>query len=243
MGKLHLRNVVFPAVLLSCSIFSTLTLPFVLSDPNPVDVKLPPFFEGEIQPIFTGDNKTFTIRYIGAAIVISVGTGLLTVEVLRRMQHSTQTGNSVLQSDDDSLPNSELLSGESGDSFDWESFTPLPDLVEAFEFREVGAGSDGTSPELALSAEANSGIAVLDDQGETCRIKIPDSEQTQFALMWNGDYYRFFRVRQTQDKALAIARKLARQGEQVVVSHLEQGYAVWVRASEVAPDLVSPISL
>ena len=247
MSKLHLKNVVFPAVLLSCSIFSTLTLPFVLSDPNPVTVKLPPFFEGEIQPIFTSDNKTFTIRYIGGAIVTSVGTGLLTIEVLRRMQKQSQ---SSAPSSKIAIHPAEFLSDN---SLDLETFTPLPELAESFELRE-NAKSDTadaktthaktTYPEAALfTAETNYGIAVLDEQGETCRIKTSDSEQTEFALMWNGDYYRFFRVRETQDKALSIARKLARQGEQVVVSHLEHGYAVWIRASEAATELVSPISL
>lgn len=244
MSRLHLKNVVFPAVLLSCSIFSTLTLPFVLSDPNPVTVKLPPFFEGEIQPIFTSDNKTFTIRYIGAAIVASVGTGLLTIELLRRLQQQTQSSASKI-----AIHPAEFLS----DGSDLDTFTPLPDLAEAFELKKDAepnaAYSNITYPNTTYSevapfaAETDYGIAVLDEQGETCRIKVSDSEQTEFALMWNGDYYRFFRVRQTQDQALSIARKLARQGEQVVVSHLEHGYAVWVRASEAAAEFVSPVLL
>lgn len=164
MGRLHLRNVVFPAVLLSCSIFSTLTLPFVLSDSNPVTVKLPPFFEGEVQPIFTGDNKAFTIRYIGIAIVVSVSTGLLTVEVLRRAQKQTQSEASAFEA------NGELLSVEtstetvlSNQSFDLDSFTPLSDLVEGF--------ADTPHSEAVMSlAEPNHSVAVLDEQGETCRI-------------------------------------------------------------------------
>lgn len=163
MGRLHLRNVVFPAALLSCSIFSALTLPFVLSDPNPVTVKLSPFFEGEIQPIFTSDNKTFTIRYIGAAIVISVGTGLLTVEGLRRVQNQSQKQTSV-QPDELMFTAEPIVELNSSiPAFDMESFTPLPTLVEEFA---VAANVEVAMP----SAETSSSVAVLDEQGETCRI-------------------------------------------------------------------------
>jgi hypothetical protein len=164
MGKLHLRNVVFPAVLLSCSIFSTLTLPFVLSDSNPVTVKLPPFFEGEIQPVFTSDNKTFTIRYIGTALVVSVGTGLLTVEVLRRAQKRPQTEVAALDGNSD-LAAAEPIVETSfpSHSFDLDAFTPLSNLVE--EFAEASHAE--TSVDLS---EASHHVAVLEEQGETCRI-------------------------------------------------------------------------
>lgn len=163
MGRLHLRNVVFPAVLLSCSIFSTLTLPFVLSDPNPVTVKLPPFYEGEIQPIFTGENKTFTIRYIGAAIVISVGTGLLTVEVLRRVQNQSKKDTPTFH------PEEEVVTAEavadlnsSVPVFDMESFMPLPELVEEF--------AKAANVEVSATYAEATSVAVLEEQGETCRI-------------------------------------------------------------------------
>lgn len=164
MSKFHLRNVVFPAVLLSCSIFSALTLPFVLSDPNPVSVKLSPFFEGEIQPIFTSENKTFTIRYIGAAIVLSVSTGLLTVELLRRAQNQAEKGTSALQSNDEAFTVGSLAeTSPSRPVFDMESFTPLPALVEEF-------ANASPSEAMMSSLESSSGIAVLEEQGETCRI-------------------------------------------------------------------------
>lgn len=93
MGRLHLKNVVLPAVVVACSVFSALTAPFVVADPNPVEVNLPPLYEGELQSIFHSENKGATIRYIGFAIVMSVGSGLITVEALRRLQATiTQPG-------------------------------------------------------------------------------------------------------------------------------------------------------
>lgn len=166
MGRLHLRNVVFPAVLLSCSVFSTLTLPFVLSDSSPVPVKLSPFFEGEIQPIFTGENKTFTIRYIGGAIVASVSAGLLTVEVLRRVQNQSQADESALPANDQAFVVEPIAEpSSSAPVFDMEAFTPLPALVEEFT-------KSSQAEVAALSAETTASVAVLEEQGETCQISL-----------------------------------------------------------------------
>lgn len=253
MGRLHLRNIVFPAVLLSCSIFSALTLPFVLSDPNPLTVKLPPFFEGEVEPIFNSENKTITIRYIGAAIVLSVGAGLVTVEVLRRVQAADSANSSDISLGlVEELPlifnpnaaefdgfEAEFNSTELSASARSTSATATKPLAMA----QVGSHTDGlplNSPfNSTVHLESDTAIPVLDEHGDTCRIKTSESEQTTFALMWNGEYYRFFRVRETQDKALAIAKNLVKRGEQVVVSHLEQGYAVWVKETGAFTELVS----
>jgi hypothetical protein len=244
MGRLHLRNIVFPAVLLSCSIFSALTLPFVLSDPNPLTVKLPPFFDGEVESIFKQENKTLTIRYIGAAIVLSVGAGLVTVEVLRRVQasdsaNSTDLAPPVLLGEASLLVNAMHEAKLDGFAADLNS-TAIPTSTRSasatatkpLAMAQVGSRTVGFSLDTAGYSEADktdTSIPVLDEHGNTCRIKTSESEQTAFALMWNGEYYRFFRVRETQEKALAIAKNLVRRGEQVVVSHLEQGYAVWVK--------------
>lgn len=245
MGRLHLRNIVFPAVLLSCSIFSALTLPFVLSDPNPLTVKLPPFFEGEVESIFRSENKTLTIRYIGAAIVLSVGAGLVTIEVLRRVQASDSANAASSDLAGEPLLLSEtsefnLLEAEP-DTAEMAMFAMAAPAtpVKPFAMVQVGGRTEVLPLDSALDSDPESSIPVLDEHGDTCRIKTSDSDQTAFALMWNGEYYRFFRVRQTQDKALAIAKNLVRRGEQVVVSHLEQGYAVWVKEPGAFTELVS----
>jgi hypothetical protein len=249
MGRLHLRNIVFPAVLLSCSIFSALTLPFVLSDPNPLTVKLPPFFEGEVESIFNSENKTITIRYIGAAIVLSVGAGLVTVEVLRRVQAADSANSSdaslglveelPLMFNPDAAEfggfEAEFNPTEMATSTRSTSATATKPLAMA----QVGRHTDVFPLTSPVYLESDTTIPVLDEHGDTCRIKTSESEQTTFALMWNGEYYRFFRVRETQEKALAIAKNLVKRGEQVVVSHLEQGYAVWVKETGAFTELVS----
>src|ERR671932_786897 len=82
MTSSPLSNVLLPAVFISSAVFSSLTLPFALIKSEPVVVELPPFFSGEIQPIFNGEHKEVAIPYVGFAIVVSVGAGIASVEVI-----------------------------------------------------------------------------------------------------------------------------------------------------------------
>src|SRR3569832_2115750 len=86
MTSSPLSFVFLPAVFISSAVFSSLTLPFALIKSEPVVVELPPFFSGEIQPIFYGEHKDVAIPYVGFAIVVSVGAGIASVEVTRRWQ-------------------------------------------------------------------------------------------------------------------------------------------------------------
>jgi hypothetical protein len=84
MSSYPLSNVLLPAVIISSAVFSTLTLPFAFIKKEPVVVEIPPFFSGEIQPLFNGEHKDVAIPYIGFSIVVSVGAGIASVEVHRR---------------------------------------------------------------------------------------------------------------------------------------------------------------
>lgn len=86
MTSYSLSNVLLPAVFISSTVFSTLTIPLALIKSEPVAVEVPPFFSGEIQPIFNGEHKEVAIPYVGFAIVVSVGAGIASVEVVRRWQ-------------------------------------------------------------------------------------------------------------------------------------------------------------
>lgn len=86
MTSYSLSNVLLPAVFISSAVFSTLTVPLALIKSEPVAVEVPPFFSGEIQPIFNGEHKEVAIPYVGFAIVVSVGAGIASVEVIRRWQ-------------------------------------------------------------------------------------------------------------------------------------------------------------
>jgi hypothetical protein len=98
MSSFPLRTVILPAVLISSAVFSTLTLPFVLLK-EPIAIDIPPLLSGgRIEPIFDAENKDVAIRYVGVAILLSVGAGIGTVEFLRARhsaQELTQTKNQL----------------------------------------------------------------------------------------------------------------------------------------------------
>lgn len=107
MTSVPLSNVLLPAVFISSAVFSTLTVPFAFIKSEPVVVELPPFFSGEIQPIFDGEHKDVAIPYIGFAIVVSVGAGIASVEINRRWQAYRESAI-----DQEQLPNPQPTNGE-----------------------------------------------------------------------------------------------------------------------------------
>jgi hypothetical protein len=107
MTSYPLSNILLPAVFISSAVFSTLTLPFALIKSEPVVVDLPPFFSGEIQPIFNGEHKEVAIPYVGFAIVVSVGAGIASVEVNRRWQTHRESAEAQEQ-----LQNLQQISSE-----------------------------------------------------------------------------------------------------------------------------------
>ncbi|WAN69562.1 TetR family transcriptional regulator [Moorena producens JHB] len=86
MTNYPLINILLPAVVISSTIFSSLTLPFVFNKSKPIEVGIKPFFSLELKPIFHEDHKDLAIPYLGSAILVSVLSGLLTVEVGRQWQ-------------------------------------------------------------------------------------------------------------------------------------------------------------
>lgn len=101
MSSYSLSNILLPAVFISSAVFSTLTVPFALIGKEPVIIELPPFYSGEIQPIFDGNHKEVAIPYIGFSIVVSVGAGMATVEMIRRWN---QWSESTTEEEESSNP-------------------------------------------------------------------------------------------------------------------------------------------
>lgn len=84
MSIRHPFNPVFPVVLTSSIVFSILSLPFFLYH-SQIDAASSNFYEG-FQPVVESKNRDLTIRYIGAAMVLSVVTGISTIEIQRKRQ-------------------------------------------------------------------------------------------------------------------------------------------------------------
>ena len=112
MNQFRIRNVVLPAVLVASGTFSMLTLPFISSQSTPAWLQVPGLL-GQPSWVFERENRDAAIRYIGGAIVASVGAGIATIELLRRLHPS----NRLSKSQKDSL-NLQIHKLESAEQFD-----------------------------------------------------------------------------------------------------------------------------
>lgn len=101
MNSSQFKSILFPAVLMSSTVFSVLTLPLVLFEPESIAVSaeviqtdLPAF--SPLQPlfdIFESGNKTLAIRYIGFSVVASASAGIATAELLRQASRRAEQAN------------------------------------------------------------------------------------------------------------------------------------------------------
>jgi hypothetical protein len=294
MARFPLARILLPAVLISTGIFSALTLPFVLSRSRPIVIELSPLFSGEIEPIFTSERKDFAIRYLGFVIVLSVGAGLITAELIRkgyarRELAETQEKLSELQKKYEEQESELAVTRQLGitsNIFDAPDFaeedhpqTPaaLPNRGSAVTAIEAtsshadsipsqipnGNGRRGISNGSSISpVESISSLSPQPDVTSlqhhnlqngnwtpsseiysymvypTCRISKGGSPQRQFALNLNEQYYKLFKAQISKNQAVAIAQRLVEKGKSIIVTEINQGYAVWMHEPEAVPEFV-----
>lgn len=300
MSSYSLSNVLLPAVFVSSTVFSALTVPFALIKSEPVLVEIPPIYSGEIQPIFDGEHKDVAIPYVGFAIVASVGAGIACVEVHRRWHNlrvSEQESQENLQTSlkeqapealaqpeyrpevsaiELSLRNDEFKNQHRGTSDVTSEFTnPAIETPEnSFESAEIGfsppilpqtsqiltsntpqnaiatifeplnlSPTDHKIQSLQPAPESASDLAVISKILEsrslyqTCRIKVPYLERRLFAILFEGQYYSFFRTEKTKEKVLQLMTNLEDKLAQAVITETEKGYVIWKLELEVSPTI------
>jgi hypothetical protein len=149
MSSIPLSNILLPAVFISSTVFSVLTLPFAFIKSEPVVIELPPFFSGEIQPIFDGENKDVAIPYVGFAIVVSVGAGIASVELQRRWHAYRE---SLLISDEPPSPDSQAAAEQ--------TFAQVPNSPE---FRPDASSIDLTAKPEGIGSPSLAALNTLLD--------------------------------------------------------------------------------
>ncbi|MBD1860485.1 MULTISPECIES: hypothetical protein [Trichocoleus] len=70
-----LKSFLLPAVLLSSTVFSSLTLPLVMLGSQPIDIRV------QQEPVFSGQLKDVAAPYLGFATALSLGAGIASVAV------------------------------------------------------------------------------------------------------------------------------------------------------------------
>lgn len=305
MTSYPLSNVLLPAVIVSSAVFSTLTLPFAFIKKEPLVVEVPPFAPVEIQPLFNGEHKDVAIPYIGFSIVVSVGAGMASVEVIRRWnayRESVLTQNqgqnlqpnwsatgtqqdainlpeyrpeisaldlpltdnifqdqspifrdTISETQDIKLDNPELVvninqlvqpsrdvsleylyepqqTTTNSTISEQQKLSPILDKNNSVEFRGSENGRESILQALDLAVSK-----IIDSKTlyQRCRIKVPHLEGRLFAILFEGQYYSFFRAETTKEKVLEIIAKLNHKVQKTVITKTEKGYFIWAWEPEV----------
>jgi hypothetical protein len=241
MNNRHVSSAILPAVIASSAVFSLLTLPFFFyrSQPDTVVDSLP--FGQELQPIIASHNRDLTIRYIGGALVTSVMLGIGTVELWRRQKDRLATA--------EPQPFMLVPAVPQGLS-NWESdMQPIltevafqPEFLSAIAEQppiDIPDRSASESWPEEVIEQISGQITELSEEYDTCRIRVKQERRRQFAIQVAGQYYSFFRLLATKEAALETARQLSCRAHRVVVTPVEQQYAVWVWQPAAELELVS----
>lgn len=271
MSSHQVQSAVLPAILASSTVFSLLTFPFFFHRSQPATGSF--LINPRLQVILESQNRDLTIRYIGGALVISVATGITTVELWRR-QKARQATIAAKQKVKDtasvglpppSLHHPDEWIDRDQSSSDWETIDQLFEGMGSPEFEQPSepafaalttdqltqvaketdeTGTGGTLPPIQTvsSAEANpqpGQVMELTGEYTTCRIRVSSMQRRQFAIQVAGQYYGFFRLLPTKEAALETADFLSRRQHHVMVTPVEQQYAVWVWQPEAELELLT----
>lgn len=269
MSRSQVQSAIIPAVIASSAVFSLLTLPFFLYRSQSATGSF--LINPNLQVVLESQNRDLTIRYIGSSMVISVVTGIATVELWRR-QKARQTALQAKQtaSQDSSsagLPPPSLHHPDewvelNQSSSNWESIgqlfegmaLPEPEqpLIALTSDRLVRVADENHSTNAVSSASslAQDGAASKSDlqvgrvtefneELATCRIRVKHHRRRMFAIHVAEQYYSFFRLLPTKEAALETAHLLSDRQHQIIVTPVEQQYAVWVWEPEAELELIT----
>lgn len=62
----------------------------------------------------------------------------------------------------------------------------------------------------------------------TCHICVPDSNERMAAIMFNKQYYSFFKSVKDREKALSVVAKLQEKDNNALIVKTPKGYTIWV---------------
>src|SRR6476646_4252118 len=80
-----LKSFLLPAILLSSTVFSSLTLPLVVLGSQPLDIRI------QQEPVFSGQLKDVAAPYLGFAAALSMGVGIASIAVTGWRQSSRKS--------------------------------------------------------------------------------------------------------------------------------------------------------
>lgn len=113
----------------------------------------------------------------------------------------------------------------------------LKEVIHENNLLQIGKseiGYNSVFKELELELElAGSNILGSREQYQICRLEMPHLKRRLFAVLVNGEYYRFLRLEKTHDNLRATMNKLSHRVGKTVITKTEKGYAIWAWEPEV----------
>jgi hypothetical protein len=228
------RRIVLPALLAAGTGFAALTWPMASEQAFQVSERLPgPLGRWIDSALITNEHKEFSIRYIGFALLSSVGIGIGTAEVMRsrqgRLQRHQDLLNKMLAETDQEPPMDESILESSGtgavamvddDAVDDEAMSTQPldwsSLCQA-------------APAAVLTEDSLQAIPIHD---HPLYHLVATNQNRCIGLAVEGEYYRYYRNRPSLDKARSLVRHLKQQGKRSIATWDDAGYVVWVHEPE-----------
>jgi hypothetical protein len=173
---------------------------------------------GRLQYSPSKDYRDSAVRSIGLCILASVGMGLTVAEVVRRRNQAHRKSKSGASSPPqiglaaptelESLEPLELQPFHSTSSF-------LPEMESS-----IGAFLDSPLGDEFQGLE-------FSQPEQICRIKVPQRQQSLFAISLDGQYYSFTRAEREPEIALQLLTQQSQKGESLVITRTCDRYVIW----------------
>ncbi|WP_346293767.1 hypothetical protein [Sphaerothrix gracilis] len=224
------RNIFLPAALVAGSVFSALMLPTILEKSTNSPVKSLPVLSQAAQMNLEQIHKDAAIPYIGTAIVLSAGAGVITAELARKhwtkgqkaAQLATQsTQGQPIPSHTQALESGFKSEAIAGQTVTWPS---TETFIEAWP--EILASDEATA--AIVEAEASHTVIIFPGQYQRCRVQVPRLPEQLYAIEFDEQFYSLLSAGIPKNEALEAVDQLAQENRAAILTRMNQGYAVWV---------------
>ena len=254
MGSSPFRSIFLPSLVASGLAFAVITLPLSMANSIPTWVSRQ---SREVLVTPLDDSTKPIIRYIGLAILGSVGTGMITADVLRRLYRRQRAlsamptpfelsaDENILQQQssltgfDEAVPSSMVVGSSmtlNGQSLLATKLAPGQTVVHFKGYTQNGSVDGLELTPIALdeliqldAAAPPVEIPILTflDQVEPAHLDTGDA--MVFGVRYQNKYYCLWRSTSDQKQVMGWARRLVRQHRDVIVTHQNSGaqYSLW----------------
>jgi hypothetical protein len=244
MQTSNVRRLLFPSIAAATLVFG-LTLLFLGTQKADWFEQVAKTRKGDLDREYTLTHRgrDAAIRVVGSAIVLSVATGILTVELLRKWYAYREDIDQKVAD----LGLTSLMSADAESNLE-------PELEAGFEQNPIAPKPDLKSPDLAnpdlqinqlqwnqsSSLDANPSLGKLSPvrelactDGQTDRPLRPNSLQMHYVLEYENHRYKFVRTATSRSKMLRYSAILQSQDPtQEVIAKLNpdgETYSLWIQ--------------